>query len=280
MKAKPELTPHQCKEEMDHLLELQKEQAELGIKASRAHDSYKEAKEKLDAKTDEIMKHLAELNEVMPLFDKPEEVPWPFPIPDECKDARLENIAVEPNVLGLTIAIVRHVHDELKVKTLGELQKVLKAEKALKTDERNAAVISLGKRLQPNNAVRLLRAITSFTGHRKKKLPPPRTEKEAAARKSAKATEPEHPDNWRLIQLREIVPEETAKKLHAVDVRTFSDYLNLVDELLQKAPKTQPPHYIRDALVERILIPTEAAQKLLDCCSAYSTKHQPKKGAK
>lgn len=177
-KKQKDMTPAQSHEVMQELLELQKEEADLKRKMDKAAEHHKNAKANHDAKSDEIMKLLEALNQELPLFDKPHDAPWPFPVPEDTREATLANMAADPVVLGLTIGMVKLIRSELKGFTLGEIEKAVGGHVKLNTADEEKAKLKLAEKIGGNNTWKLLRAIHSFTGNRKKK----------AAAKEKKAT--------------------------------------------------------------------------------------------
>lgn len=238
-KSKNDMTPAQSKEELSQLLEMQLEEADLKSKLDKVTEAHKEAKAKWQLKADEILDHLRELNVELPLFDKPEETPWPFPVPDYCFDATLGNIAVEPNVEGLTTGIVKHVREAYGTFTLGGLQKQLNASEKMSNDQMTKAKKAMGERLGANSAVKLLRAIASFTGSRKKKPEGKKADKKPDPIPVEKAPEakPLKDAAWRNTRLTKLLPDQEVvlKHMASKDVITVGDVLDLIDSWNQQA---------------------------------------------
>lgn len=176
-KKQKDMTPAQSHEVMQELLELQKEEADLKRKMDKAAEHHKNAKANHDAKSDEIMALLEALNQELPLFDKPHDAPWPFPVPEDTREATLANIAADPVVQGLTIGLVKQVRAELKAFTLGDIEKAIGGSDKLNAAEQDKAKIKLADKIGGNSTWKLLRAIHSFTGNRKKKTEAKKTKK-------------------------------------------------------------------------------------------------------
>lgn len=170
-KAKEDLSPIECKEHLDEVLEMQIEVNVLERKMDVSHKAFKEDKERFELKRDELMNYLKGLNEEHPLFDDHNtiDIPFCFPLPDGTQDATLANVAADPQVLGLSVSIVKSVRDKLGgCSTLGQLEKYLKAESKLSPADETRAKKRLADVLGPNQAMKLLRAVASFTGNRSK----------------------------------------------------------------------------------------------------------------
>lgn len=167
--ATKDLTPVQCQEHMDELLEMQSDEKTLRDQRDKAHEKYTDLKKQHEVKEGEIIKHIEGLNEEHPLFDDPVDVPWPFPLTcGEFRDATLANVAADTTVLGLSISVVKAVKEVLGAGTLGELEKYLKAETVLDVDAMTKGKRNLANRIGPAQALNLLRAVHSFTGGRTK----------------------------------------------------------------------------------------------------------------
>lgn len=182
-KDKKDLTPAQSHEYMQELLDLQKEEADLKCKMDKAAEVHKSAKANHDAKRDEMMKMLEGLNQELPLFDKPNDAPWPFPLTEDVHEATLANVAADPVVLSLSIGLVKQVRTELQAFTLKEIETAIGGSVKLNSAEQDKAKLKLADKLGGSNTWKLLRAIHSFTGNRKKKAAP----KEAKKPKAKKA---------------------------------------------------------------------------------------------
>jgi hypothetical protein len=169
-KAAKDMTPTQAKEHLDELLEMQIEEKELREKAEKAHTAYKSAKDAHEAKEAEIMKEMESLNQELPLFDdNPEQVPWPFPLPEgDILNRTLLDVAADPLVFGLSIGIIKATKEKLNIATLGEMQKHLKAEKGMSVNDQVKAKRAVAKLLGPAASLKLLRAVHTFVQPRRK----------------------------------------------------------------------------------------------------------------
>lgn len=180
--ASKELTPVQCQEQLDELMEMQQEERELRDKRDKAQETYKSLKDQHEVQEGKIIQHLDGLNQELPLFDNPEDIPFPFPLPnDDIRAATLANVAADSQVLGLSITVVKAVKEKLSVGTLGELEKHLGAAGTLFVDQITKAKKELAKKIGPSQAQKLLRAVASFTGGRTAKSPAAKKKDKAEA---------------------------------------------------------------------------------------------------
>lgn len=273
------MTPDQCKEHIDELLEMQVEEAELGRKALKAQEAFKSAKAAHDLKQEEIMKHLSELNQELPLFDQPDDCPFPFPLPEGVHDATLANVAADPTVLGLSIGIVKSVRDAIGASTLGAVEKFLGADKPLKVEQSNKAKKELGKKLGATQTVKLLRAIASFTTGRKAKSGKAEAKPVALpANEPAKAVTGKPVStlgNFRETFVADLdgIGPKFANMLGQLDLATVGQVLDRLEKTIREAPENPPKTYQASSLASYIGCLRDDAQKIIDVVFEFEAKH-------
>ncbi|MBL8824864.1 MAG: hypothetical protein JNJ77_19920 [Planctomycetia bacterium] len=275
--TKQQMTPDQSKEHLDQLLELRLEASELGVKASKAHEVYKDAKEKFELKEKEIQQHLEELNQELPLFDKPEEVPFPFPLPDGVADATLANVAADPVVLGLSIGIVKTVRDEINCFTLGQLQHFLNAKETLSPDKQKEAKLKLGKRIGPNAAWKLFRAVASYTGSRKKTTgkkadPVPAAAPAKSAAKTTTSDEIAMGRDTLCADVEELTPTQ-AQFLAQFKMTKVGEVLDWFDRMNKERPDNPPKDYLVKRVASACSITDKTAKALIDSIYKFEEKY-------
>lgn len=286
MKTKPKpppkqkLSPIECKEHLDEVLEMQKEVGDLERKMDGSHKVYKEDKDRFELKRDELMQYLKGLNEEHPLFDDHNTVnlPWPFPLPEDCQEATLGNVASDPVVLGLSVSVVKAVRDKIAVNTLGQLQEYFQAGSQLSPAEQTAAKKKLGAAIGPNQAQKVLLAVASFTGGRikgKKKAKEP--EPEATVEKKT----PPVKTDWRatfVADLDSITPMQ-AKLLGQLEMHTVGKVLVKLEEMTRNMPTGSPPDWLRKQLATYASLAVPAAGKIIDAIYAFEEEQTRKEAA-
>lgn len=256
------MTPEQSKESLDELRELQLEQADLSRAFAKSTEKHKEAKAALDLKEKEILDHLARLNEELPLFTEPNDVPWPFPLAEGTHQASLGDVACDSTVLGITVGIVKAVRSLIGGYTLGALEKYLNAASPLKIEEVTKRKTELGKKLGANQATMLLRGVHSFTTGRKAKSgksPEPKPIDLPATDKPALAIAAGQ--DWRATKVADLpdIGPKTAQMLAQVKLATVGALLDRLDKVIKEAPSNPPPTYQAASLASYVgLLPDEA----------------------
>lgn len=260
------MTPEQSKESLDELRELQLEQADLARALAKATDKHKEAKGALELKENEILDHLARLNEELPLFESPNDVPWPFPLPEGTHQASLGDVACDSTVLGITVGIVKAARSLIGGYTLGALEKFLNAASPLKIEEVTKRKTELGKKLGANQATMLLRGVHSFTTGRKAKSgkgPEPKPVDLPATDKPAAIVAPGQ--SWRETKVADLpdIGPKAAQMLAQVKLATVGALLDRLDKTMMEAPSNPPPTYQAASLASYVGMLPDDAKKVI-----------------
>jgi hypothetical protein len=263
--VKQDLSPIECKEHLDEVLEMESEVDELETKMDKAQELYKDAKSKFELKRDEVRTYLKGLNEEHPLFDEKNtvDIPWAFPLPDDTHEATLANVAADPVVLGLSVSMVKSIREKIQVSTLGQLEKHMKADKKLTPEQQSKAKQQIGKELGPNLAMRVLRAVASFTGNRTKSTKKGKADPET---KPIEKTNPVLQQNWRetkVADLDAITPMQ-AQLLGQLQLPTVGKLLTKIEELNRNMPTGAPADWTRKALASYLALTPAAAGKIID----------------
>lgn len=278
-KVKQDLTPIECKEHLDEVLEMEAEVHDLEAKMNKAHENFKDHKGRYEVKRDELLNYLKGLNEEHPLFDDKNtiDIPFPFPVPDDCKEATLANVAADPVVLGLSVSVVKSVREKINCSTLGQVEKWLNAGEKMQPAEQTKAKKKLGDILGPNSAMKLLRAIASFTGNRTKQKP-----KKGKATRELIVPDPDAVPNseWRdtkVADLQSITPMQ-AQLLGQLQMPTVGKVLAKIEQISQGMPAGSPPDYVRKSLAAYLALTPAAAGKIVDAVFAFEEENLAAEG--
>ena len=273
-KPGPDLSPVECKEHLDEVLDMEKEVEQLERKMNSSKKIYKDDKASFELKRDELVQYLKGLNEEHPLFDDKNtiDIPWAFPLPKDVLDATLANVAADPVVLGLSVSVVKAVRDKIKASTLGQLQGWLKAGHSFTPKEQTAGKKALAEAIGPSQAQKLLRAVASFVGNRARVKQPAAVPAESG--KPAATTA----DDWRetkVADLEAITPMQ-AQLLAANNMPTVGKCLERFEQLLKDLKPGGPPDFLRKQLATFLALTTNSAGKLIDVIYAFEEKHTVK----
>lgn len=286
-KAKDDLSPIECKEHLDEVLEMELEVNRRERRMDASHKTFKEDKEQFELKRDELLQYLKGLNEEHPLFDDHNtiDIPFTFPLPDGTHDATLANVAADPQVLGLSVSVVKSVRDKLGgVSTLGQLEQYLKADKVLSPADQTKAKQKLGKDLGPNQAMKLLRAVASFTGNRAK------TSGKKGKVKPEECTDPVHAKvkelttpagDWRdtkVADLDAITPMQS-QLLGQLEMGTVGKVLDRFKVLLKDMKPGAAPDFLRKQLAAFMAVTPSVAGKIIDVIYAFEEEQTIKEGS-
>lgn len=283
LKVKEDLSPVQCKEHLDEILEMEAEVHELEGKMNKAHENFKDHKGRYEVKRDELLQYLTGLNEEHPLFDDKNtiDIPFPFPLPDGVADATLANVAADPVVLGLSVSVVKSCREKLSCNTLGQLEKWLGAGSKLTPEQQTKAKKKLGDLLGPNSAMKLLRAVASFTGNRTKQQT-----KQQPKKKAAKELIVPDPDavpanaDWRdtkVADLDSITPMQ-AQLLAQLQMPTVGKVLAKIESISQGMPAGSPPDYVKKSMATYLALTPNAAGKIIDALFAFEEENLAAEG--
>jgi hypothetical protein len=272
--VKQDLSPVECKEHLDDMLEMELEVHELEQKMNKAHENYKEHKGRYEIKRDEMLQTLRGLNEEHPLFDEKNtvDVPWPFPVPEDTAQATLANVAADPVVLGLSVSVVKTVRDKIGCSTLGQLQEYLKAGSKLSADEQTKRKVKLGKDIGANGAMKVLRAVASFLGNRTKGKKGKATEKPTQAPPTAEPMLTLHWKDTKVADLQDITPMQS-QLMGQLEMSTVGKALDRFAVLLKGMPAGGPPDFLKKQLAAFMALTPSVAGKIIDAIYAFEEEH-------
>lgn len=274
--VKQDLSPVECKEHLDEVLEMELEVNDLERKMEKAHENYKDHKSRFELKRDELMQYLKGLNEEHPLFDEKNtiDIPWPFPVPEDTKEATLANVAADPVVLGLSVSVVKTVREKISCNTLGQLQDYLGAGSKLSETEQNKRKVKLGKDIGPNGAMKVLRAVASFLGNRAK-TKKPKAEKPAVEAPAPKPALNLHWKDTKVADLQDITPMQS-QLMGQLEMSTVGKALDRFAVLLKDMKPGGPPDFLKKQLATFMAITPSAAGKIIDAVYAFEEEHASK----